>query len=439
VNVLAELQDLLLNLFFMITPVFIYHLIWDHKRGLEFPREIYKAVSIGACAIASGAMSLVFPIHTTYYPGIPIDIDLSLIPIILCFLYADRVAGMTAAVLLLLVQLLIAHDGVSFLVHGARMAVPLALWLLNPSFRQWGLKNKLLFLLQLSLFSSLLLAFLIVQVEMPDSALPGNPRFLLIYVLVHVGFTLLTVGLIETLIRLTAVRDNLQRMEKLDILSELAASVAHEIRNPLTTAHGFVQLLNEMPIGDPIKKDMYCDMILQELHRTQSVINDYMSLAKPQAEKKEAIDLDLQSSLLIDALSPFAMMRNVEMEKVYTSAEPLAIFANREKFVQCMMNLMKNGIESMEQGGRLQLSIGSFGDMVYLDVTDNGTGMTEREVKQLGEPFYSTKKKGTGLGMMLVFRIVEGMGGTLHISSKKGKGTHCRVLVPMYRSPSAGP
>jgi two-component system sporulation sensor kinase B len=439
VNILAEVQDLLLNLFFMITPVFIYQIIREHKRGWDFPREILQTLSIGACAVISGVLSLVFPIHTTFYPGIPTSVDLSIIPVILCFLYADRIAGMTAAVLLLLVQLFLAHNEASFLVLGARMAIPLALWLLNPSYRQWGLRNKLLFLLQLCLFSSLLMAFLIVQVDMPVSEFPGHPQFLLFYVLTHVGAAMLTVGLIETLIRLTTVRDDLQRMEKLDILSELAASVAHEIRNPLTTAHGFVQLLNEMPLNDPIKKDMYCDMILQELHRTQSVINDYMSLAKPQAEKKEAIDLDLQSSLLIDALSPFAMMRNVEMEKVYSPAEPLSIYANREKFVQCMLNLMKNGIESMEQGGRLQLSIGSLGEMVYLDVIDNGTGMTEREVKQLGEPFYSTKKKGTGLGMMLVFRIVEGMGGTLHISSKKGKGTHCRVLVPLYRTPSVGP
>jgi two-component system sporulation sensor kinase B len=274
VNILAEVQDLLLNLFFMITPVFIYQIIREHKRGWDFPREILQTLSIGACAVISGVLSLVFPIHTTFYPGIPTSVDLSIIPVILCFLYADRIAGMTAAVLLLLVQLFLAHNEASFLVLGARMAIPLALWLLNPSYRQWGLRNKLLFLLQLCLFSSLLMAFLIVQVDMPVSEFPGHPQFLLFYVLTHVGAAMLTVGLIETLIRLTTVRDDLQRMEKLDILSELAASVAHEIRNPLTTAHGFVQLLNEMPLNDPIKKDMYCDMILQELHRTQSVIND---------------------------------------------------------------------------------------------------------------------------------------------------------------------
>jgi two-component system sporulation sensor kinase B len=314
------------------------------------------------------------------------------------------------------------------------LAIPLALWFLAPRYRGWTGRKKWLFILQFSLFSSLFLVFVMIRSQLGVTAgAAQSMAFFWTYVLLHLGTTLLLVLLIEGFLKGSSLRAELFRSEKLNILSELAASVAHEIRNPMTTARGFMQLLKEQSSPDVFKKQMYCDMVIQELDRAQAVINDYMSLAKPHMEKMEVLELGEQAALLADMLSPFAMIRNVEMEKDLPPAM-VTIYANPEKFNQCMVNLMKNGIESMEQGGQLRIAIGTAGDMAVIDVIDNGVGMTEMEVKRLGEPFYSTKQKGTGLGMMLCFRIIDSLGGKIEITSKKGKGTHCRVLIPLYKT-----
>ncbi|UJF31937.1 ATP-binding protein [Paenibacillus hexagrammi] len=233
--------------------------------------------------------------------------------------------------------------------------------------------------------------------------------------------------MIEKLKENVAIRRELHRTEKLAVLSELAASVAHEIRNPMTVARGFMQVLNQAQVSES-KKQIYTAMVIEEIDRAQSIINDYLSFAKPQAETLESIDISSLIQKLMNLISPYASLRDVQIKVQF---EPgLWIHGHLEKMIQCLVNITKNGIEAMPKGGTLQLRGYRQNGRVILEIHDDGVGMTHEQIDQLGTPFYSTKHKGTGLGMMVSYRIIKNLSGEISVTSQLNKGTCFKISLP---------
>lgn len=127
-------------------------------------------------------------------------------------------------------------------------------------------------------------------------------------------------------------------------------------------------------------------------------------------------------------LEPFALLGKVEI-KVFSEGEGL-VLGDRQKFRQCLINLLKNGIEAMPGGGILEVRAVCDSEKVHLYITDTGAGMSPAEVERLGTPYYTTKVKGTGLGTMVAFSIVKAMDGSMEVSSAKGKGTKFFIKLP---------
>ncbi|MEH6849078.1 ATP-binding protein, partial [Bacillus pseudomycoides] len=238
---------------------------------------------------------------------------------------------------------------------------------------------------------------------------------------------LLSIYLIEGMIEKFKMKEKIQRAEKFYTASELAASIAHEVHNPLTTVYGFTQLFRENELSKT-SQDEYLKIMLMELEKVQLVINDYLSLTKPQNTVKKPLNINCVFREVTNMISPLALSYNVEIHK--DIPECLNINANPEKLKQCITNILQNGIEAMKDGGVLQIHAQKIKGNLVIDIIDSGVGMSQTEIKRIATPFYSTKEKGTGLGTMIAYSIIRELNGDIEIESTKGKGTRFSIIIP---------
>ncbi|WNR44547.1 HAMP domain-containing sensor histidine kinase [Paenibacillus roseipurpureus] len=224
----------------------------------------------------------------------------------------------------------------------------------------------------------------------------------------------------------------LQRTEKMQIISELAASIAHEVRNPLQVTRGFLQLLS----GKSVEHDKsYFAMAIQELDRASGIITDFLTFAKPELDTRIALNLQHELAQIETMMTPLVLLNNGELE-VHVP-EPLIILGNSSKFKQALINIIKNSIESIREEGHITINAWAEEGTAVIRIADNGEGMEPEQLEKLGEPYFSTKTKGTGLGLMVTFRIIEVMEGTLKFHSEKGKGTEAIVRFPLVSNTSS--
>lgn len=219
--------------------------------------------------------------------------------------------------------------------------------------------------------------------------------------------------------------NQLQHSEKMQIISELAASVAHEVRNPLQVTRGFLQLLN---VDTTDKKKRYLNLALDELDRASDIITDFLTFAKPQLDHVTELHLATEMKHIEGVLLPLTNFQGGEIES--NIPDNLYIRGNSAKFKQALINIIKNSIEALKGKGLIQITASNVKEDVVIVIRDNGEGMDKATVAKLGQPYFSTKTKGTGLGLMVTFRIIEVMNGTISFSSVLGVGTEVLIKLP---------
>ncbi|MBD2846936.1 PAS domain S-box protein [Paenibacillus sp. IB182496] len=218
----------------------------------------------------------------------------------------------------------------------------------------------------------------------------------------------------------------IRRSEKLSVIGQLAAGVAHEIRNPLTTLRGFVQL--HQTKGTLSKA--YLDIMLDELDRINFIISEFLVLAKPQVTAVSDVDVRETLRALVVLLDSEAGLSGVNIETDYNTDQPY-VRGEANQLKQVFLNVMKNAIEAMPGGGRLTIALGAEGaDRIAVRFADTGVGMSEETLRRIGEPFFTTKEEGTGLGLMVSQQIVANHKGDLRIDSAPGAGTTVEILLP---------
>jgi two-component system, sporulation sensor kinase E len=226
------------------------------------------------------------------------------------------------------------------------------------------------------------------------------------------------------------LQDQLRKSDTLSVVGELAAGIAHEIRNPMTALKGFIQLL-ESSMGKD--HEMYFHVIKSELQRIDSIITEFLILAKPQAVQYQKTDLAKIMRDTLELLNAQAVMHNVQFKERYNSEVP-EIFAEPNQLKQVFINIVKNAIEVMPKGGTIAIVITKKEDnKVRISISDEGIGIPREKIKKLGEPFYTTKERGTGLGLMVTFKIVEEHEGTVEVESELGKGTTFHIDFPIKK------
>ncbi|THE13045.1 PAS domain S-box protein [Bacillus timonensis] len=219
--------------------------------------------------------------------------------------------------------------------------------------------------------------------------------------------------------------ERIRRSDKLAAVGLLAAGVAHEIRNPLTTLKGFVQLLTS-----DIDKH-YASILLSEIDRINQIVSEFLILSKPQVTKYATQNIKRILNNITSLLETEARLKGIQLISEYDVNLPL-INCEQNQLKQVFINLIKNAIEAMPNGGKIIVKAQIINNkMVSIQIVDQGMGIEEERIPKLGEPFYTTKENGTGLGLMVCYRIIEQHGGIMNITSQLNRGTTVEVCLPL--------
>ncbi|WP_307321398.1 sensor histidine kinase [Evansella vedderi] len=359
--------------------------------------------------------------------------DLRYIPFLLGALYIGFPSAIVAMLTIIPYRYIIGGDGIylTLVISTLLFIIPF----LKGYFFKLNSRKKILFISSIA-FSESLLTLISIRIldDVPTShmILPGAA-----YILITVLGACLVTFLIEDMFHYKALREKIYlETDKLSTISQLSASVSHEVRNPLTVTKGFLQLLYNDNVPEE-KRKSYIDLALSELYRGEAIITDFLSLTK---SNQETVPLDVVKELnyVTNIIYPYALMNKVDVQ---TSIEKEHVFVDgvASYFRQCFINIAKNGIEAIPNGGALQLTVKGNNTHVFIIIKDSGIGMTPKEVEKLGTRYFTTKDKGTGLGTPLIFRIVQSMNGSIDIKSQPGDGTEFKVTFPVssFHSESA--
>lgn len=277
---------------------------------------------------------------------------------------------------------------------------------------------------------------LILQVMMVPNEIEGRVVSIAVYMRDITDRKLLE----ERLERMALVRtfsNELSKVEHLQTVSQLAASISHEVRNPLTVTRGFIQLLRDTVVSEE-KKEQYINISLAELDRAEHIITDYLNFAKPSMQNAELLELNRELEYIVQVIQPYASMGNIGVHTIKDDEKDIYILGQGKKFHQSLINIIKNGIEAMEQGGDLTIRLTEKDDKAVIVIQDTGKGMSAEQIRMLGTPFYTTKEQGTGLGMMVSFSIIKAMEGECEVESTPGRGTCFTITFPAIPFPQAG-
>ncbi|MBM7564758.1 PAS domain S-box-containing protein [Paenibacillus sacheonensis] len=219
----------------------------------------------------------------------------------------------------------------------------------------------------------------------------------------------------------------LLQSEKLSVVGELAAGVAHEIRNPLTTIKGFLQLYK---VENGSMK--YGDLLQDELERIEIVTSELLSMAKPQALAYTLENVKDVIEQTLEFLTPQSSANHIAFKRDYRG-EFFPVMCVKNQLNQVFLNLLKNAIESMPSGGEINigLQLDANGECL-ISIQDQGCGIPEEHLHRLGQPFYRLKEKGTGLGLMISHKIIKQYHGRIAYQSKVGEGTRIEIRLPIH-------
>lgn len=416
------IKDLLLNVLFVLLPLFYYHLLWfdklAHSRAASLISGLVGSLSIVLC--------MAFPIEAG--PGL--IVDLRQIPLIVVTLYGGTWAGMISFSMLLLYRFYLGGSG--FFMTLSVSSILMALLLLSaPFLRKQSTQKKIAATVAFALLGwGMVYLFYIFLYKSPDDSQTVHLFWLELLAAKGITMGFLTSS-IEFAHKNNQIRDELERTKKLELVSELAASVSHEVRNPLTAARGFIQLMkqNNLP---PEKHARFLDIALQELDHAEAIIGEFLNFANPKPEMAETLSVAQEVKYAAEAVSHSAQLHKVAIS-IHAANECL-IHGERDKFRQCIINLARNAVEAMPNGGTLSISIFTKGRKVMVRLQDEGVGMTREQINRLGTPYYSIKDKGTGLGTMVAFSNIQAMGGKIDVESKLGRGTSFTLTLPCAAS-----
>jgi two-component system, sporulation sensor kinase B len=414
------LEPYLINFSFIVIPFFFYQMFWVGKN--KTTHKYNKVVLIIVLGI-SIFLCLTYPMKISN----GIIYDLRYIPFILSVFYGSLYVSIPLYLIMNSYRFFIGGNGfyVNLIIS---TLIIIFLNLIKGRFDIQSVTKKAIITTSTSVIAALIV---ILYAHIVSNMSLFNLRLTSLSYILSQGIAMWIINFF-----IQAVNENIQYQknaiftEKIKAISELSASISHEVRNPMTVVKGFLQMLDDPNLSQD-KRNFYVKVSLTELERAEMIINDYLSMTKPQKTAIVVTNLEDDIKYVTNVIKPYSLMHNVSVSENFDNT--LEVKYDKNQFRQCLLNLMKNCIESMSiNGGLLQIDTFSNRDKVNIKIKDTGTGMTNEEIQRLGIPYYTTKEKGTGLGMTVVFSAIQSMDGKINIESEKGKGTIFTITLPSF-------
>jgi two-component system sensor histidine kinase HydH len=264
----------------------------------------------------------------------------------------------------------------------------------------------------------------IVPLELGASVLEDENKTFLGYVI-----------LFKDLTEVRSLRREIERSRRLASVGSLAAGVAHEIRNPLSSIKGFATYFKERYEHVPEDRET-AGIMIQEVDRLNRVVSQLLEFARPVKVSPLPTSLPHLIDDSVKLIQQQAQEKQITVRKTVTS-QVAEVFVDQDRINQVLLNLYLNAIESMDAGGELKVQISYRNEEkdIEIQVSDTGGGIQKDDQTKIFDPYYTTKSSGTGLGLAIAHNIVEAMGGTIKVESQPGEGTTFKLVLPIHEKP----
>lgn len=235
------------------------------------------------------------------------------------------------------------------------------------------------------------------------------------------------IGIFQDITQFKEMETEIKQKEKWAAIGELSANIAHEIRNPIASLKGSVEMLRENIVTEEHKKRLM-EIALKEMDRLNNIISDFLTYSSPRPAEFNAFDLNLMLDDTLELLAHTApVQNNIAIRKDFNA--PPDIYADNQKLRQVFWNLGMNAIEAMPEGGELSVSTRENDNLIEIIFRDTGAGISQENIGKIFYPFFTTKDGGTGLGLAIAYRIIEEHNGKINITSNNS-GTTFKVIIP---------
>ncbi|WP_445490198.1 ATP-binding protein [Niallia sp. 03133] len=411
------LRELLLNVLFIIVFTLFIPLIIELKSNhfSKSTKNFFLFLTFSLAIISC----ITFPITILKH----YFFDLRLIPLVMGGLYRGRVYSICLAVVTIGYRCIFGGSGAIATMVMITFTL-LLLLLFTEKFYHYSKKKRILTVTLIAFSSSIL--FVTLSIVFFHVYLEG--LFIVFYLVITLISGLLIVYLFEEFHESIYFKQKVIRSEKMEMVSHLASSISHEVRNPLAVVKGFLQLLGQMDV-DEAKRKEYLTISINEIDRADKIIRNYLTFAKPSPENIEVLNIKKELLKIVDIITPLANMNSIVIQ---TSIHPFFIKGESQLIQQCLLNICKNCIEAMPQSGILTIETIENNKKLTITISDTGLGMTKEQMARIGEPYFTTKgRAGTGLGMMAAMQIINSLQGKLHIESKLEEGSIFTIQFPI--------
>jgi two-component system, sporulation sensor kinase E len=233
----------------------------------------------------------------------------------------------------------------------------------------------------------------------------------------------------KNITHLRSLDQKIERNDRLALIGQIAAGAAHEIRNPLTSIQGFLQLLQrDLKSSGKDKEASFTDIMLSEVHRINALVSEFLLLSKPRNTQYELVDLEEVIQQILPIIRSEGLLHGIDVIYENDKSLPMVI-GSSELLKQVFLNICKNGIEAMDEGGMITIKERDLPDGRFsIDIHDTGAGIPCYILDKIFDPFFTTKEEGTGLGLPICQKIIHDIGGQIQVSSK-GFGTTFHIIL----------